>query len=175
MQRFGSVTCQILKEDFGVVAGRRRDIQFAIEQGQHLRRTLDISKPEMTRIRLYNIPSRADRSSGYRDGRQFQRLFKRFYRRAILNNGRIFALRWGVQQGERICTAMPFFHAGGCVLGILAALGVGATLHPLMAFDPLKTLQVLSSEHCARFGGVPTMLIAMMQHPEFEQVVHLTG
>lgn len=86
---------------------------------------------------------------------------------AILNNGRVFALRWGVQQGERICTAMPFFHAGGCVLGILAALGVGGTLHPLIAFDPLKALQVLSSERCSRFGGVPTMLIAMMQHPEF--------
>ncbi len=89
--------------------------------------------------------------------------------RAILNNGRIFALRWGAQQGERICTAMPFFHAGGCVLGIMAALGVGATLHPLIAFDPLKTLQVISSEHCSRFGGVPTMLIAIMQHPDFAQ------
>ncbi|HEU0001246.1 MAG TPA: AMP-binding protein [Ktedonobacteraceae bacterium] len=89
--------------------------------------------------------------------------------RAILNNGTIFALRWDIQAGEHVCTAMPFFHAGGCVLGIMAALGVGATLHPLMAFDPLKTLQVLSSEHCSRFGGVPTMLLAMMQHPDFAQ------
>ncbi|HEX7895713.1 MAG TPA: AMP-binding protein [Terriglobales bacterium] len=87
--------------------------------------------------------------------------------RAILNNGRIFALRWGVQPGERLCTAMPFFHAGGCVLGILAALGVGATLHPLMAFDPLKTLQVIRSERCGYFGGVPTMLLAILQHPDF--------
>lgn len=86
---------------------------------------------------------------------------------AILNNGRIFALRWGVQPGDRLCTAMPFFHAGGCVLGILATLGIGATLHPLIAFDPLKTLQVISSEHCSHFGGVPTMLIALLQHPDF--------
>lgn len=86
---------------------------------------------------------------------------------AILNNGRIFALRWGMQPGEHLCTAMPFFHAGGCVLGILAALGVGATLHPLIAFDPLKTLQAISRERCSYFGGVPTMLIAILQHPDF--------
>jgi fatty-acyl-CoA synthase len=88
--------------------------------------------------------------------------------RAILNNGAIFARRWGMQQGDHICTAMPFFHAGGCVLGILAALGAGATVHPLIAFDPLKTLQIISSEHCSMFGGVPTMLLAIMHHPEFE-------
>jgi len=87
--------------------------------------------------------------------------------RAILNNGAIFARRWGIQQGDRVCTAMPFFHAGGCVLGILAALGAGATLHPLIAFDPLKTLQIISTERCVRFGGVPTMLLAIMQHPDF--------
>jgi fatty-acyl-CoA synthase len=88
--------------------------------------------------------------------------------RAILNNGTIFARRWGIQQGERVCTAMPFFHAGGCVLGILASLGMGATLHPLIAFDPLKTLQVVSSERCSYLGGVPTMLLAIMQHPDFD-------
>jgi fatty-acyl-CoA synthase len=69
--------------------------------------------------------------------------------------------------GERVCTAMPFFHVGGCVLGIMAAMSVGAALHPLMAFDPLKTLQVISTEKCTRLGGVPTMLIAIMQHPDF--------
>jgi fatty-acyl-CoA synthase len=87
--------------------------------------------------------------------------------RAILNNGAIFARRWGIQQGDRVCTAMPFFHAGGCVLGILAALSAGATLHPLIAFDPLKTLQIISSERCSMLGGVPTMLLAIMQHPDF--------
>jgi fatty-acyl-CoA synthase len=64
---------------------------------------------------------------------------------------------------------MPFFHAGGCVLGILASLGMGATLHPLIAFDPLKTLQIVSSERCSSLGGVPTMLLAIMQHSDFDK------
>jgi fatty-acyl-CoA synthase len=89
--------------------------------------------------------------------------------RAILNNGAIFARCWGITGEDHICTAMPFFHAGGCVLGILAALGAGATLHPLIAFDPLKALQVINSERCTMLGGVPTMLIAIMQHPDFSQ------
>src|SRR5207237_2998345 len=67
------------------------------------------------------------------------------------------------------CTAMSLFHVGGCVLGIMASLGVGATLHPLIAFDPVKTMQVISTEHCGMLGGVPTMLLAIMQHADFAQ------
>src|SRR6266516_6534730 len=89
--------------------------------------------------------------------------------RSILNNGAIFARRWGMRQGDHVSTAMPFFHAGGCVLGILASLGAGATLHPLIAFDPVKALQVISTERCAMLGGVPTMLLAIMQHPDFDE------
>ncbi len=89
--------------------------------------------------------------------------------RGIINNGAIFARCWGITREDHYCTAMPFFHAGGCVLGILAALGAGATLHPLIAFDPLKALQVINSERCTMLGGVPTMLIAIMQHPDFSQ------
>lgn len=41
------------------------------------------------------------------------------------------------------------------------------TLHPLLAFDPLKAIQIVSSERCNFTGGVPTMLIAMLHHPDF--------
>ena len=89
--------------------------------------------------------------------------------RAVLNNGRLFARRWGVRQGDHGCTTMPFFHAGGCVLAILADLAVGATLHPLIAFEPARTLQIINTERCAMYGGVPTMLLAMLQHPDFDK------
>lgn len=88
--------------------------------------------------------------------------------RGILNNGMIFARRLELGQGERFCNPMPFFHACGCVLGVLASLSVGSTLHPLLSFDPLKTLQIISSEQCGMLVGVPTMLLATMEHPDFD-------
>jgi len=87
--------------------------------------------------------------------------------RSIVNNGMGFAQCWGMRRDDHGCTAMPFFHAGASVLGVLAALYAGSTLHPLIGFDPLKTLQIISTERCATFGGVPTMLLAIMQHPDF--------
>ena len=87
--------------------------------------------------------------------------------RNILNNAAGFANRWGSKQGDRGCTSMPFFHVGGCVLAVLGALYPGSTLHPLIAFDARKILQVISTERCTTFGAVPTMLFAMMQHPDF--------
>src|SRR5258708_12529250 len=65
--------------------------------------------------------------------------------RAILNNGTIFARRWGIRQDDHICTAMPFFHAGGCVLCILASLGIASTPHPLIPFYPLKSFQLITT------------------------------
>ncbi len=89
--------------------------------------------------------------------------------RAVLNNRRLFARRWGMRQGDHGCTTMPFFHAGVCVLAILADLCIGATLHPLIAFDPAKALQIISTERCTMYGGVPTMVLALLQHPDFSK------
>jgi fatty-acyl-CoA synthase len=86
---------------------------------------------------------------------------------SIINNALLFEHGWGVKQGERACTAMPYFHAGGCVLATVGSLAIGATLHPLLTFDPKKLLQIVSSERCSVLGAVPTMLIALLQHPEF--------
>ncbi|HYK84355.1 MAG TPA: AMP-binding protein [Ktedonobacteraceae bacterium] len=85
----------------------------------------------------------------------------------IVNNAIVFMSRWEASQSDRGCTAMPFFHVGGCVLAVLGAIYAGSTLHPMLAFDPLKTLQIISTERCTTFGAVPTMLLAILQHPDF--------
>ena len=87
--------------------------------------------------------------------------------RGLLNNAFLMVQRWGLSPTDRYCTPMPFFHVGGCVFAILAALCTGGVLHPLVAFDPKKFLQISSSERCTFTGAVPTMLLAMLQHPDF--------
>ncbi len=89
---------------------------------------------------------------------------------SILNNGAVVAHRLGTGPETRFCTAMPLFHTGGCVLGVLSALYGACALMPLLAFDPVKALDTLANERCSRFGGVPTMLIAMLQHPHSKEV-----
>ncbi len=74
-----------------------------------------------------------------------------------------------IEQGERFCSLVPFFHVFGCVGFILFALCTGGTLHPLLAFEPLKAMQIIDGERCTISGGVPSMLIAMLQHPDFEK------
>ncbi|HEY0755126.1 MAG TPA: AMP-binding protein [Ktedonobacteraceae bacterium] len=70
------------------------------------------------------------------------------------------------EQGTRYCLPLPFFHIAGA--GIAAGAIVGKlTLHPLLAFDALKTLQIIQQEGCEYIFAVPTMLIAMLQHPDF--------
>ncbi len=85
----------------------------------------------------------------------------------IVNNAAKFMERWGLGLGEKSCTAMPFFHVGGCILAVLGAVYTGGSLHPMLAFDTLKMLQIIDSEHCTTLGAVPTMLIGMLQHPDF--------
>jgi fatty-acyl-CoA synthase len=88
---------------------------------------------------------------------------------SIINNAVVFAERWGSRSDDRGCTAMPFFHIGGCGLAVLGSIYTGSTLHPMIAFDPLKTVQIISSEHCTTFGAAPTMLLAILQHPDFDK------
>ncbi len=89
--------------------------------------------------------------------------------RAVINDTMIAMRRAGnnLGPGDRYCLPMPFFHIAGSGI-VVAIIAAKMTLHPLLAFDPSKTLQIISKEGCHLLFAVPTMLIAMLQHPEFE-------
>jgi fatty-acyl-CoA synthase len=70
---------------------------------------------------------------------------------------------------DRVCIPVPFFHCFGCVLGTLNTVTHEGTIVPVESFDPEKVLQAVHEERCTAVLGVPTMFIAELEHPEFEE------
>jgi fatty-acyl-CoA synthase len=62
---------------------------------------------------------------------------------------------------------MPMFHTAGCVLGALGALAARAAHLPILAFEPGFVLEMAERERATILLGVPTMMIAIMEHPDF--------
>jgi fatty-acyl-CoA synthase len=91
------------------------------------------------------------------------------HHRGIVNNARFCAQRLGVQPGEVWPNPMPLFHTAGCVLGVLGAVQQRATQIPIIAFEPGLVLELLESEQATVVCAVPTMLIALMEHPDFRR------
>jgi len=67
---------------------------------------------------------------------------------------------------ERYVNPMPLFHIAGSNF-VLGAIMSGYTMIPLIAFDPVKELELLDQEKGTFSFCVPTMLIAMLNHPRF--------
>jgi fatty-acyl-CoA synthase len=90
--------------------------------------------------------------------------------RNILNNGFFVGRTIGLGEGERFCIQLPLYHCGGMVVGTLSCLTHGAAMvFPAEWFDPLATLETIAAEACTIVGGVPTMFLAMLNHPEFSR------
>ena len=88
--------------------------------------------------------------------------------RNILNNGYFVGARIGLTREDRLCIPVPLYHCFGMVMGNLACAVHGATMvYPAEAFDPLAVLEALQAERCTALYGVPTMFIAMLNHPDF--------
>jgi fatty-acyl-CoA synthase len=63
---------------------------------------------------------------------------------------------------------VPYYHCFGMVLGNLACVTHGAAMvSPSEGFDPVATLEAIEAEGCTGLHGVPTMFIAMLDHPDF--------
>ena len=87
---------------------------------------------------------------------------------SILNNGFFIGQRMRFTERDRLCIPVPFYHCFGMVLGNLACVTHGATMVlPAEAFDPRKTLEAVAVERCSALHGVPTMFIAELGLPDF--------
>ncbi len=87
--------------------------------------------------------------------------------RGLVNNGAHTADRMGVSDGAVWVCTMPLFHTGGCVLGVLSGVSKRVTMVLVEAFDPGLVLELFDTYGGMAMLGVPTMLVAMLEHPDF--------
>ncbi|MDR2986341.1 MAG: AMP-binding protein [Nocardiopsaceae bacterium] len=86
--------------------------------------------------------------------------------RGLTNNARLDAEAIGMRAGEAFVNPMPMFHVAGCCMMTLGIVQTAGT-HVLMPyFDPGLQLELIESYRSAVFGGVPTMLTALLSHPD---------
>jgi fatty-acyl-CoA synthase len=89
------------------------------------------------------------------------------HHRGLVNNGAHTADRAGILDGAVQLTTMPLFHTGGCVVCVLGSVSKRATQVLVEAFDPGLVIELIATYRCNAILAVPTMLVAMMEHPSF--------
>ena len=85
----------------------------------------------------------------------------------IANDGYWIGACQNLSSRDRVCIPVPLFHCFGCVLGVMSCVNHGSTMVLLEKFDPVAVMEAVQKEKCTATYGVPTMYIAMLDHPTF--------
>ncbi|AIU11011.1 fatty acid--CoA ligase [Mycolicibacterium smegmatis] len=70
-----------------------------------------------------------------------------------------------VSSTDRYLCINPFFHNFGYKAGILACLQTGATLYPMLTFDPEQTMKAVAEHKITVLPGPPTIYQTLLDHP----------
>jgi fatty-acyl-CoA synthase len=89
--------------------------------------------------------------------------------RNVVNNARMVGDVMGMTHKDKLLIQVPFFHCFGCVMSTMNCVYHGSTMVVLEFFDPLKALAAIAAERCTAVNGVPTMFVAILNHPDFDR------
>ena len=86
----------------------------------------------------------------------------------LINKSMFSAKRQGLNNQDRLCLFFPLFHMFGNTCIVLAGIIKGAAIiMPCDTFEPSKILSAIYKEKCTAIFGSPSMLITLIDHPEF--------
>ena len=87
----------------------------------------------------------------------------------VVNNGKCIGDRMGLSTADRMMIQVPMFHCFGMTLSMTASMTHGATMCPMPYFSAKSSLACIDQEKITCFNGVPTMFIAMFNHPDYRK------
>ncbi|MGH2541803.1 MAG: acyl-CoA synthetase [Ardenticatenaceae bacterium] len=95
---------------------------------------------------------------------------------AVLTHGSIFwnsvntVMSWGLTADDMTILNAPLFHTGGLNVFTAPLVHVGGTSIVCREFDVNQLFDLIRDYDVSLYFGVPTMFIAMQQHPRWEEV-----
>ena len=87
----------------------------------------------------------------------------------IANDGFWIGACQNLSAADRVCIPVPLFHCFGCVLGVMSCINHGSTMVLVEKYDAVNVMMSIEKEHCTSVYGVPTMYIAILDHPLFDK------
>lgn len=87
----------------------------------------------------------------------------------VVNNGKCIGDRMGLSTADRFLIQVPMFHCFGMVLSMTSSITHGSTICPIPYFSAKSALACIQQEKITAFNGVPTMFIAMFNHPDYRK------
>ncbi len=88
---------------------------------------------------------------------------------AAMCNGEKFAAMLERGHPPTALLGIPLFHNSGCHSQFLLNLRGGRRLVMMYKWSPQQALELIEREHITTIAAAPAMLIALMEHPDFEQ------
>ncbi len=85
----------------------------------------------------------------------------------VVNNGKCIGDRMGLSTADRMMIHVPMFHCFGMTLSMTSSMTHGTTMCPMPYFSAKSSLACINQEKITCFNGVPTMFIAMFNHPSY--------
>ncbi len=89
------------------------------------------------------------------------------HHKGIVNEAAFVGERAGMTDGDVCINAMPMYHIGGGAVTELATISWHGTYVVMPNFDPGLTLELFETYRGTHSLMVPTMLIAVLDHPDF--------
>ena len=87
----------------------------------------------------------------------------------IVNNADLVTAAIRLTAQDRLCIPVPLYHCFGMSMGTMGCVSKGAVMvFPGEGFDPGATLRAVQNERCTGLYGVPTMFVALLDHPDFK-------
>jgi fatty-acyl-CoA synthase len=87
--------------------------------------------------------------------------------RSVVNAGWLRAALTGTDETDVYVNPAPLSHIGGSVTLLPGAIMMGALYVVMHRFEAGEMLRMMKLARATRTGGVPTMLVALLDHPDF--------